>query len=118
MLALRGLMIGKGYLGQGMKFGLRLMSTKEVKTKDYYEVLGLDVSATEEEIKEAYRKLAKQYHPDINATGGSHEANADKFRAVAEAYAVLSHYESRLRYNNELSRLLNKPTSGPIELQE
>ena len=64
--------------------------------RDYYEVLGLQRGASDEEIKKAYRKLAKKYHPDLNP--GDTEAEA-KFKEVNEAYAVLSDSEKRARYD-------------------
>src|ERR671933_1537089 len=63
--------------------------------KDYYEVLGVPKSASKDEIKNAYRKLALQYHPDRNKTAGSEE----KFKEISEAYAVLSDDEKRKRYD-------------------
>lgn len=64
--------------------------------RDYYNVLGLDRNATEEEIKKAYRKYAKKYHPDLNP--GDKDAEA-KFKEVNEAYEVLSDKEKRARYD-------------------
>ena len=64
--------------------------------RDYYEVLGVDRSATEEEIKKAYRKKAIQYHPDKNP--GDKEAE-EKFKEAAEAYDVLSNPDKRARYD-------------------
>jgi molecular chaperone DnaJ len=64
--------------------------------RDYYEVLGVGRSATEDEIKKAYRQLALKYHPDRNP--GNKEAE-DKFKEAAEAYEVLSDTEKRHRYD-------------------
>ena len=60
--------------------------------RDYYEVLGVDKSATDQDLKRAYRKLAKKYHPDANP--GNKEAE-EKFKEASEAYAVLSDKEKR-----------------------
>ncbi|MFF5993665.1 molecular chaperone DnaJ [Lysinibacillus sp. KU-BSD001] len=63
--------------------------------RDYYEVLGLAKGASKDEIKKAYRKLSKQYHPDINKEPGADE----KFKEIAEAYEVLSDEQKRARYD-------------------
>ncbi|WP_338984150.1 DnaJ domain-containing protein [Spiroplasma endosymbiont of Othius punctulatus] len=63
--------------------------------RDYYEVLGVSKSVTDDELKKAYRSLAKKYHPDV-----SKEENAEeKFKEVGEAYEVLSNSEKRARYD-------------------
>lgn len=63
---------------------------------DYYKVLGVDKSASDEEIKKAYRKLAMKYHPDKNKGDKSSE---EKFKQLSEAYAVLSDKEKRNQYD-------------------
>jgi molecular chaperone DnaJ len=64
--------------------------------RDYYEVLGVSKSATADEIKKAYRKLAIQFHPDKNPDNPAAE---DKFKEAAEAYEVLSNSEKKQRYD-------------------
>ena len=59
--------------------------------KDYYSILGVNRSASEREIKQAYRKLARKYHPDVNPGDKSAEA---KFKEINEAYEVLSNKEN------------------------
>ena len=63
--------------------------------KDYYEVLGVDKNASEQDIKLAFRRLAKKYHPDLNKEADA----AEKFKEVQEAYAVLSDEEKRKQYD-------------------
>ena len=66
-----------------------------VAFRDYYEALGVSRDADDDEIRRAYRKLARQYHPDVNK-----EPNAeDRFKEVSEAYEVLSDKEKRARYD-------------------
>src|SRR5438270_12228854 len=66
-----------------------------MKYKDYYATLGVDRNASEDDIKKAYRKLARKYHPDV-----SKEANAEeKFKEMAEAYETLKDWEKRAAYD-------------------
>jgi len=67
-----------------------------VKFRDYYEILGVARAAKEEEIKKAYRKLARKYHPDLNPNNKQAE---EKFKEVQEAYEVLSDPEKRQRFD-------------------
>ena len=67
-----------------------------MKYKDYYEILGVSKNADEKEIKSAYRKLAKKYHPDLHQ---GDEAAAEKFKEVSEAYEVLSDKDKRKKYD-------------------
>jgi curved DNA-binding protein len=63
---------------------------------DYYKILGIDKNATEAEVKKAYRKLARKYHPDLNPNDKEAE---QKFKEVNEANEVLSHPENRKKYD-------------------
>ena len=67
--------------------------------RDYYEVLGLSKGASEDEIKKAYRSLAKKYHPDINKEPGAEE----KFKEINEAYDTLSDPDKKARYDQYVS---------------
>src|SRR5512147_1770727 len=66
-----------------------------MSNRDYYEILGVGREASSDEIKAAFRKLARQYHPDVNKEDGAEE----KFKEINEAYGVLSDSEKRARYD-------------------
>ena len=63
--------------------------------KDYYKTLGVDKNASDDEIKRAFRQLAKKYHPDVNKEEGA----AEKFKEIGEAYSVLSDKNKRAQYD-------------------
>lgn len=67
----------------------------DMNYKDYYKIMGLSSDASEKDIKAAYRRLARQYHPDLNKTPNAEE----KFKAMAEAYEVLKDPEKRKTYD-------------------
>lgn len=82
--------------------------------KDYYTILDIPSTATSEQIKDQYRKLAKKYHPDVRTSdkAAEHLPNADLFRDVVEAYQVLSVSQSRANY--DLSRKKNPEAYKPM----
>ncbi|XP_075214431.1 tetratricopeptide repeat protein 2 [Lycorma delicatula] len=78
------------------------LELKKSKRKDYYKILGIDRSATTEDIKKAYRKRALVHHPDrhANASEGEKKEQEKKFKEVGEAYGILSDPKKRARYDN------------------
>ncbi len=78
--------------------------------KNYYEILNVKTTATADEIKKSFRKLAKQYHPDQNPND---EKVAEKFNEVSEAYKVLSDEDERKKYDDRLNG--NNYSGNPFE---
>ena len=76
------------------------MSTKDFLEKDYYKALGVTKTAKPAEIKAAYRKLARKYHPDANKGDASAE---ERFKEISEAYSVLSDEKRRKEYDEARS---------------
>ena len=89
------------------------MSTRDYIEKDYYKSLGVPKDATAPEIKKAYRKLARQYHPDANKSSSKAE---EKFKEISEAYDVLSDVKTRKEYDEARSLFgaggFRMPTGG------
>ncbi|HZN17515.1 MAG TPA: J domain-containing protein [Micromonosporaceae bacterium] len=77
-------------------------------THDFYQVLGVARTASQEEIQHAYRKLARQHHPDVNQDSGAEE----RFKQIGEAYEVLSDPATRARYDRFGPDWRKAPTSG------
>ncbi|MFR4489569.1 MAG: DnaJ domain-containing protein [Bifidobacterium pseudocatenulatum] len=71
------------------------MAENEWLSKDFYKVLGVSKDASDDDIKKAYRKLARKYHPDVNKTKEAEE----KFKDISEAYDVLSDKDNRQKYD-------------------
>lgn len=84
-------------------------SSSQFDSNDYYQVLGISKSATEAEIKKAYKKLAVKWHPDKNPD--NQEAAAEVFKKIGEAYAVLSNADQRATYDRYGKEGLN-PSGG------
>lgn len=85
-----------------------------MKYKDYYQALGVDRAASDEDIKKAYRKLAHKYHPDISKDPKGEE----KFKEVAEAYATLKDPEKRREYDDLGRRPAGEHFTPPPEWQQ
>lgn len=81
------------------------------ESKDYYAILGVSKTATDEELKKAYRNLAKKYHPDANAGGDKVNAEA-KFKEISEAYSILSDSQKRAQYDRFGSNFENPGFGG------
>ncbi|CAI9593807.1 unnamed protein product, partial [Staurois parvus] len=87
----------------------QLEAVKRVKQcKDYYEILGVTREATEDDLKKSYRKLALKFHPDKNHAPGATEA----FKAIGNAYAVLSNPEKRKQYDQFGDEKVNPSRHG------
>jgi len=104
-----------GFASQG---SAQAPAAVQLLEKDYYTILDIPVTATPEQIKDQYRKLAKKYHPDVRSSekGQEHQPNADLFRDVVEAYQVLSQSNSRANY--DLSRKKNPDLYKPLSAAE
>jgi molecular chaperone DnaJ len=75
------------------------VDTANVTKRDYYDTLGIDRNASDEDIKKAFRKLARQHHPDLQSGDAQKKVSEEKFKEVNEAYEVLSDQDKRRRYD-------------------
>src|SRR5690606_40544327 len=88
---------------------------KKMAFVDYYEVLGLDRNATTEEVRKAYRKLARKYHPDVNPND---EGAKQRFQEINEAHEVLSDPEKRKKYDQYGEHWRQPPPTGGQQYYE
>src|ERR1044071_3029879 len=70
-----------------------------VSKRDFYETLGVDRTASDEDLKKAYRKLARQFHPDLQAGEQQKKQAEEKFKDINEAYEHLGDWDRRKRYD-------------------
>jgi molecular chaperone DnaJ len=80
--------------------------------KSYYAILGISSNATEDEIRSAYRRLAKEFHPDY------YEGGSEIFREIQEAYAVLGNVRRRNEYEQKVSKVFIKKPFGTATYPE
>jgi curved DNA-binding protein len=91
----RGCVAAPNFFSHIMVIEQELVGTMAVTFQDYYEVLGVSRTSSQEEIQRAYRKLARKYHPDINKAADAEE----RFKKINEAYEVLGDPEKRQKYD-------------------
>ena len=97
------------------------MSTRDFLEKDYYKTLGVPKDAKADEIKKAYRKLARKYHPDTTVGDADRDKAEERFKEISEAYDVLSDTSRRKEYDEARSlfgpggagRFRHPGTAGP-----
>ena len=110
-------MFGGGWVGGAASCakaaveGSAMAAQREWFEKDYYKVLGVDKKASQEDIKKAYRKLARQYHPDRNPGDAAAE---ERFKEVQHAYEVLSDPRKRREYDEGLLRAASRELDHPL----
>lgn len=94
------------------------MTNADWASKDFYKVLGVAKDATADEVKKAYRKLARAHHPDLHRDGPDAAAAEEKFKEVAEAYDVLGDEKKRKEYDDVRAMFASgggfRPGSGPM----